>query len=96
MMRNRRNIQIRVDRYTQVCLTAIAVLLTVLIIGLWADFVPSARSARAADDATAAEQAKQLLEAQNKTTAAVDKVADVLRSGEVKVQVMKRPARPEE
>ncbi|MCE5276646.1 MAG: hypothetical protein ABFD92_14660 [Planctomycetaceae bacterium] len=96
MTGNRRDVRIRVDRYTQVCLTVIAVLLTVLIVGLWADFTPSARSARAADDATAAEATKQLLEAQNKTTAAIERLPDVLRSGEVKVQVMKRPARPEE
>ena len=43
----RARITVRVDWYTRVCLTVIAVLLTVVIIGLWTDGVQLAPTARA-------------------------------------------------
>jgi hypothetical protein len=39
----------KVDWYTRFCLTAIMVLLTVVVLGLWAEGVPSAGKALAAD-----------------------------------------------
>jgi hypothetical protein len=47
MERPESNVRIRVDRYTQVCLTAIAVLLTLTVIGLWSERVPAAGKAEA-------------------------------------------------
>ncbi len=83
-----KNIQIKVDWYTRVCLTVIAVLLTVLIVGLWSD-QPMAPTARAADqpfgDASADRQA--IAKGMEQVNAKVDELIGVLKSGDVKVQV---------
>lgn len=87
----REKIQVRVDGYTRVCLTVIAVLLAVLIVGLWADgdrWVDRASAQSDGGSEQAQAQAK-LLEAQEKTTAAIQNMTAVLTSGKVKVLVMK-------
>ncbi len=47
-MKTQKHTMVQVDRYTRFCLTTIAVLLTLLIIGLWADGVKTVGQARAA------------------------------------------------
>ena len=86
-------IQIRVDAYTRVCLTVIACLLTVLIIGLWADRGPSARDAHAADKPIAYVGAQRqamirAAEGIEQNTEAMKKLTRLFETGEAKVQVM--------
>jgi len=88
----RKEIQVRVDGYTRVCLTVIAVLLTVMIIGLWADAVPSADTAPAATAAMApGVQRAAILAAQKQTTARIGELIALLKSGDVKVRVTEMP-----
>jgi len=84
-----KKIEIRVDGYTRLCLTAIAVLLTVLVVGLWAE-APLASPAQAGDTFgdTGARIAAQL-EAAQKTNAKLDELIGLLTSGQVKVQLVK-------
>lgn len=90
MGKEHRTLRVRVDAYTRVCLTVIAVLLTVLIIGLWADHTPSADQARAAkpflDNSTQAE-IMQMVRAQDRTTAKVAELIALLQSGQLTVKV---------
>ena len=64
-MKTEKQTTVQVDRYTRFCLTTIAVLLTLLIIGLWADGITTAGHAQAADsrskfkDPTAAKAFKE-------------------------------------
>ena len=86
----RANVQniVRIDNYTRVCLTFIAVLLTVLIAGLWAQ-VPLAGDARAAEpfiDASA--QRFAAVKAQEQTNQKLDELIALLRSGDVRVQTV--------
>jgi len=86
----KQNIEIRVDAYTRVCLTAIAVLLTVLVVGLWSQEAPLVSSARA--DPAFGDMGGKIaaqLEAANKTNAKLDDLLKLLTSGQVKVQVVK-------
>ena len=97
MGKERKTLGVRVDWYTRTCLTVIAVLLTVLIVGLWADYTPSADQAGAAlrregpakpfvDNSTQAEIV-QVTRAQDRTTAKIGELITLLQSGQVKVQV---------
>jgi hypothetical protein len=93
-MKDRARITVRVDWYTRICLTVIAVLLTVVIAGLWADGVQLAPTARADDkvmfDSTA--DRKAMIAEQQSTNAKLDELIKVLRSGEGKFQVVDSPA----
>jgi len=102
-MANGQCTRIRVDAYTRVCLTAITVLLTVLVIGLWADLAGLAGRAQAAGK-YADQSAKQALTegrwgtssapqqavvaAQRKTNAKLDELMKLLKSGQVRVQMV--------
>ena len=65
-------------------------LLTVLIIGLWADYTPQASRAEATkpfiDNSTQAEIV-QVIRAQDRTTAKLTELITLLKSGQVKVKV---------
>ncbi len=90
MKREAGNITVQTDLYTRVCLTVIAVLLTVLIVGLWAEGVPSPAPANAADDtAFGSSNAvwRDILKANEQTNAKLDEIITVLKGGDVKVQV---------
>lgn len=111
MERRRETVRMQVDAYTRVCLTAIAVLLTLTVIGLWSDRGPGGRAAqartyspndkdapdRAAQTDTSAEKARVeqvspfvgLREETIKSNEKLQELINVLRSGEVKVQVVK-------
>ena len=85
---------IRIDAYTRVCLTIIAVLMSVLIAGLWADGVPSPAEAMGQDRnqsspsfGDSASQRKVLIEAQNRTTERLEELVTLFTTGKAKVQV---------
>ncbi len=85
----RKTVTVHVDNYTRVCLTIIAVLLTVAIVGMWADRTPSVPSARAGElfaDAAAGRQAQ--LDATKETNQKLSDLIDLLKSGQVKVQTV--------
>ncbi len=87
-MKTDRPLRMQVDAYTRVCLTAIAVLLTVLIVGLWADGTRWAGDARAADQfGDMGTRIQAQLDAQNQTNAKLDALMKLLTSGQVKVQL---------
>lgn len=90
MRSDKETLRVRMDAYTRVCLTVIAGLLTVLIIALWADYTPQLRQVQAKGpfvDTSTQTQLVQLVGAQNKTTAKLQELISLLRSGEVKVQL---------
>ena len=90
MEKNSETLKVRVDWYTRTCLTAIAVLLTVLIIGLWADHTPQAPRASAKPFVESGTQAQiiQVVKAQDRTTAKLTELIALMRSGQVKVEVV--------
>ena len=97
---------VRVDWYTRTCLTAISVLLTVLVIGLWADSpvvpVNQANAAggykdQGAKDAvlggrwgTSSAQGKMAAD-QAVTNKKLDELMALLRNGDARVQVVSMP-----
>jgi len=82
------NVTVRVDGYTRVCLTAIAVLLTAIVIGLWTE-IPDPSGAGAAEPFlnTGAQRA-DIKKVQEETNNKLDKLITLLKSGEVKVQMV--------
>ena len=86
---------VRVDTYTRVCLTAIAVLLTVVVLGLWADGVPTAGELRGAEKfLDSAAQRKAILEQQKQTNAKLDELVGMFRNGQAKVRLVQEAAGP--
>lgn len=84
-MADNERIHVRLDTYTRVCLGAITVLLTVLIVGLWAQ-MPLAGTAGAADTTFAPSLTSY--KAQEITNAKLDELIALLKDGSVKVQVV--------
>ena len=89
------DITVKVDAYTRTCLSIIAVLLTVLILGLWADAWPD-RSAGAAYPVVAKKAdvfkgsvagRDDLVKVSQGISSKLDQMMNLLRSGQVKVQV---------
>ncbi|MHC4294013.1 MAG: hypothetical protein ACYSTL_00340 [Planctomycetota bacterium] len=100
-MENKRYPTVTVDGYTRFILTVIAVLLTVMAIGLWSDAIDPVPAARAEkfQDPKAAEAFKQgrwgtssaagkLAAVQSETNVKLDELIRVLKSGEAKVQII--------
>jgi hypothetical protein len=90
-----KTIRATVDTYTKVCLTSIVILLTILIVGLWANEVPMASQAQAAGnrqgpfiDSSTQNQLINVVEAQEKTTEKIKELISVMQSGNAKVQVI--------
>ncbi len=87
---------IQVDGYTRVCLTVIAVLLSVLIVGLWAETAPGESRVFAQDGnppklmLDAAGQRKAAIEAQEKTTGKLEELITLFKTGQAKVQITDR------
>lgn len=85
---------IRVDAYTRVCLTVIAVLLSVLIVGLWAETVPGQSRAFARDNKPtelfldSAGQRRAAIAAQEKTTRKLEELVSLFTTGQAKVQIV--------
>jgi Spy/CpxP family protein refolding chaperone len=90
-----KKIEVRVDRYTRVCLTVIAALLTVMAVGLWSQATPGVSPALAGEkpaDGSFGDMGSRVaaqLEATNKTNAKLDEILRALTSGQVKVQLVK-------
>lgn len=88
-----RRVSLRVDGYTRLCLTAIAVLLTVLVVGLWAELPgwvgpADAQGPDGKPFINTGAQRKDILAAQEKTNAKIDELIKLLKSGQAKVQVV--------
>ncbi len=86
--------KVRVDRYTRWCLTVIAVLLTVLIVGLWGPGSPwasdaTAQSRRGKDGfVDPAMQRDKQVKAIQSNGAKLQEIINLLKSGVVKVKVV--------
>lgn len=91
MSNDNRKMQVRVDWYTRFCLTAISALLTVMVIGLWAEAIPSADARAAEPFLNASAQRKLMIDAQGGTNAKLDELIALLKSGQVRVQVVAEP-----
>ncbi len=86
--------RVRVDGYTRLCLTAIAILLTVIVIGLWAEGVRSADQIHAAEPfLNSSSQRKDMIKAQEQTNAKLDQIIKLLQDGRVKVQIVSENAK---
>ena len=88
------DITVKVDAYTRVCLSVIAVLLTVLIVGLWADVWPERTAQAAIPVGTKANVFKgsavgrdDLVRVSQGISTKLDRLMVLLKSGQVKVQV---------
>ena len=88
---------VRVDAYTRVILTVLAVLLTLAVAGQWAQAPDAAPQARAAEKDGFAKafntnaQRQALLEAQQQTNEKLDEVISLLRSGKIEVRLADAP-----
>ena len=100
-MNDNTNTTVRVDGYTRFCLTAITVLLTLVVIGLWADhdaFTSQARAEKYKDDAAkrafsegrwgTSSAANKLAAAQESTNKRLDELIALFRDGEAKVRIV--------
>jgi hypothetical protein len=100
MQPDQRNIKVRVDAYTRVCLTAIAMLLTVVVLGLWADLgrlgpravaqEPVSRENRYVPRSTL--DLSDLLAETRQTNQKLDRIIRLLEDGQAKVQVVDQAA----
>ena len=86
---------LRVDGYTRFCLTAIAVLLTVLIIGLWAEVIHPPGGAYAAEPfgVDAGAQRNAMIKAMGQTNTKLDELIGLLKTGRAKVQLVQAPVK---
>ncbi len=96
---------VRVDGYTRVCLTAIVVLLTLLVLGLWSERLAPAAAQAGPGGANGTPQAirtlgnagherKSIVDQQKLTNQKLDEIIRLLRSGDVKVRISDdKPAR---
>lgn len=79
---------VRVDNVTRICLAAITVLMVVMVLALWAQ-TPSTSAQAAEEFLNTAAQRQEMVDAQKATTAKIDELITLLKSGEVKVKVAK-------
>lgn len=82
-----RNMRVQMDNYTRFCLGATAVLLTVLILSLWATQPVALRADAGEMFADAAAERKSMIEEQKETNKKLDELIALLKSGEAKMQV---------
>lgn len=97
MQRARERLTVTLDGYTRVCLTVIAVLLTVMIVGLWAtgparsagaQAEPARRPARPARISLLPDSGAQrmvLVKAVETTNRKLDRIISLLQSGKIRV-----------
>jgi len=81
---------VRVDSYTRFCLTVIAILMTVLIIGLWAEMPNPASEAGAQEryQPRSTLDISELLAVQRETNAKLERLIGLFQNGTAKVQVV--------
>ena len=77
-----------IDRYTKIVLTVIAVMLTLVAIGMWHEQTPSVVTPAYAGIPDSGQQLQQLITHVGKIQGSMDKIAAMLISGKVKVQVV--------
>jgi hypothetical protein len=90
MQSNRRTVRVRVDPVTRACLAAITVLLAVLVVQLWAQALPPAPRAEAAEpflDTSA--QRGQIVKTLEKTNAKLDTLIGLFREGKAQVRLVR-------
>ena len=107
-MENKRYMNVQVDGYTRLCLTAIAILLTVVIIGLWAETTgplnKTATARKYADEdaqqalnqgrwGTSSAPQQEMVKAQKEANTKLDELIQLLKNGEVKVQIVNGPVK---
>lgn len=88
-MDDQSKITVVVDSHTRLCLCAITALLAVLVLAVWVQ-APSSSTAYAAEQPQgfdAAAQRKAIVEAQQETNRKLGELIDLLRSGQMKVQL---------
>ena len=97
MGKTRQTVEIRVDVYTRSCLTVIAVLLTVLIVALWAQpltpagadpAVAASPSAPAGGIPDAGRQRETMIKELENQTSKLEALTQLLETGKAKVQVV--------
>ncbi len=106
-MKSEQHHSVTVDGYTRFILTAIAVLLTVLAIGLYSETIDPIRPVRAAvgyEDAAAKEafeqgrwgtssaRGKKMVAVQHQTNVKIDELIRLFKTGEAKVQLRETAA----
>ncbi|HUS91853.1 MAG TPA: hypothetical protein VM695_08385 [Phycisphaerae bacterium] len=99
MNEKQNSVVVRVDGYTRACLTVIAVLMTVLIVALWAE-APSAdrafgqaSSAAGVPFVNAGVQRERTIKAIQENTAKLDRLIGLFETGKAKVQVAEEAGR---
>ena len=90
----RQDMRVKVDGYTRFCLGAIAVLLTVLVIGLWADGTWSSRVTAADGFMDAGAQRVQMIKVMEEQNTKLGELITLLKSGQAKVQVVDAEGKP--
>ena len=96
MLQQSQKVTVKVDGYTRFCLTAIAILLTVLVIGLWADGVRPLGEARAAEKfLDTGAQRQEMVAAQERVNAKLTELVELLKSGQAKVQIVADARKPQ-
>jgi len=90
MGKEQKQVRLRVDAYTRVCLTIIAGLLTVLILGLWADGVHPTRQAMGTSGGIpdSGLQRNKMIKALETNTAKLERLIGLFETGKAKVQVI--------
>jgi len=90
-----KTLRLKVDAYTRFCLTAIVVLMTVMILGLWAERTPTADRAAAAEryQPKSTTEIGELVRVQERTIDKLEEIRKLLESGDVKVQVTEAPGK---
>jgi hypothetical protein len=95
-----RHIRLQVDGYTRFCLTALVVLMSVLIVGLWTEGVPApVRAGAAGPEESTVERYQprsaididKLVAVQERAIVKLDEIKKMLESGQAKVQVVASP-----
>lgn len=90
------SVKVRVDGYTRVCLTAIAVLLTVLVLGLWAELPTHGQKAVAQEPVSRENryvprstlELGDLAAQQQVTNQKLDRLVELFETGQARVQVV--------
>ena len=82
---------VTVDRYTRFLLTIIVVLLTVVAAGLWMHTPSTVTEAYGIVDSGV--QLEQMISKMDELSVSVDNLGKLLRSGEVKVQIVEPEAK---
>lgn len=89
MKSDEKTIHVKVDTYTRACLTVLAVLLTVVVLGLWATHTPAPDSAMAAEPQIygPTKQRANIIEQQKATNQKLEALLKYLKSGQLTVHV---------